>query len=980
LLHRDLLFAAACVGDSVNVAPVLRQEIASRLLSIYCDRRHAGRYRLLQNQVKEALLTLCNDQGDTAVEAALAATLTGCPDRTALTCALEAVDWLNARTPAMAHALAACSDPSVLPRSQELLRAVQARLPVNGNGRRPAPSGWDAVHEDPALARLLGTMWRYGWQNAVEQGLRVANQALREIAAEAGGPGLRGILGRLYDIGRRFEDPVISRDSMTELNNEELRCLVYELRQRADEMPEPLWRELRRELGMVAFGYSPGMPPEELTYRIRRLLDRLDFDRLRYAAPELASTIPAEILARFEFLERRLRDLEDTSEASNIARRELARFAQELEFHARESYAPGLRAAARELERLSDGLERTSGPVDVGAVLLRAREALEGGTGSEALPEQLPRWGGLILRNAQRGGILASLFAARAARLIPLQPLPDEDALHASVQAIQADLADALLDTLRRTADAQRYNDTALFLAYTGEGKPRDDAVAIVLADLEGADAVRRRLTLQVLAESAFREHVQFTDARRALLLSLLDAPADQATPALDILLTLGLTPDLLARCWTVLRHADHPLTDVVSEKLDRVMEIKGERPFLVMLDEGRRDAALRAVSLELLRKVSWQGAETFAQALMWLADEDAEVRHLAALLLADQDDLLAVPRNVLARASQEKLKASDASWAALRDDAPLVRLLGGMWLHGWDEVLTQLWVAQPAVAYVDKHPHEYWRSFRTYPESEECIRWLLEKAAFGQTLIPTFRRAAASLNALENEAAQGAPEAEHIATVQQEISQQMDTLLAQPDTPPLLAVEAAILAAAARQEAIPPVSAATLQATLQRADDRDWAAALARLGQQSELYPWLRILVTAESDLPLAAWLRQTLAAHGLRPNAPPAALAGLLTAKNADTRLVASLALLATDLPALLVEALMEAAQSLDDRVRMKGISRLYSVCGKLATDGSTEGVQSLLRFNRDAEAAKDGYLGTVSISAVGSVEHTQPFWVAR
>jgi hypothetical protein len=38
MLHRDLLFTATCVGDSVNVAPVLRQEIAGRLLALYCDR------------------------------------------------------------------------------------------------------------------------------------------------------------------------------------------------------------------------------------------------------------------------------------------------------------------------------------------------------------------------------------------------------------------------------------------------------------------------------------------------------------------------------------------------------------------------------------------------------------------------------------------------------------------------------------------------------------------------------------------------------------------------------------------------------------------------------------------------------------------------------------------------------------------------------------------------------------------------------
>jgi hypothetical protein len=320
-------------------------------------------------------------------------------------------------------------------------------------------------------------------------------------------------------------------------------------------------------------------------------------------------------------------------------------------------------------------------------------------------------------------------------------------------------------------------------------------------------------------------------------------------------------------------------------------------------------------------------------------------------------------------------LKASDARWAGLRNDAPLVRLLGGLWLNGWDEALTQLWVAQPAVAFVDeKHPTKYWRSFRTYPESEECIRWLLEKAEFDQTLLPIFQSAAARLAELEGAIAQGGPQTEHIAAVQQEIGQQVDALLAQSNTPLLLRAEAAILAATARGKAIPPIPNATLQAALERADDRDWFAALSRLavrtdqqsvvvaalnqafasadrerrllalallsdrealraalaetltarylGQAVEagealtavglllqlkpspagLYPWLRSLVTTESNPPLAAWLHQTLAAHGLTPDTSPAVLAGLLAADDADARAAASLALLTADLPALL------------------------------------------------------------------------------
>jgi len=126
------------------------------------------------------------------------------------------VDWINARTFAVAQALAACADPSVMPRAQVLLRAVQARLPLNGNGTRPAPTGWDAVRGDAAVARLLGAVWRYGWQNAMEQGLRVTDKALLTMSRDAAGPDLKATVRRLYDIAQRLQDPVISRDSMAD--------------------------------------------------------------------------------------------------------------------------------------------------------------------------------------------------------------------------------------------------------------------------------------------------------------------------------------------------------------------------------------------------------------------------------------------------------------------------------------------------------------------------------------------------------------------------------------------------------------------------------------------------------------------------------------------------------------------------------------------------------------------------------------------
>jgi hypothetical protein len=449
-------------------------------------------------------------------------------------------------------------------------------------------------------------------------------------------------------------------------------------------------------------------------------------------------------------------------------------------------------------------------------------------------------------------------------------------------------------------------------------------------------------------------------------LLGLLEASTDEATLALDILFALDLTSDCLSRCWSVLRCSDHPLADGVRKKLDGIKEVKGDRLTLALLDEGLSDYALRSSALELLRKLTWRGPDTFVQALTWLSSEDSEARHLAALLLATQDDLLAVPLSVLGGAARELLLANGASsWSAQHHDARLVRLLGGLWLHGWDSVLTQLWVAQRAEPYVDrKHPSKYWRSFRTYPESEECIHWLLGIAESGNMLLPTFQDATARLVELEGDVTQGAPQAEHIAVVQDEMIRRIDALLTQPATAYLMRFEAAIFAAALRKETIPSIPPEAAKPLLDSADENDRFAALSRLATSNDqcLLVSMRSLCTSDSSR-LSAWMRQTLAAHNLEPHSPPAAVARLLAADAADVRAAASVALLTTDLFVPLVAGLVEVAQSPDDRVRMNGERRLYNVCAKLPSDGSTRSVETLTRFCQDAGASKDGHLGTVS-----------------
>lgn len=939
VLHRDLLFAAACVGDSVNVAPLLRHEIASRLLSIYCDRHHAGRYLLLQHQVKEALLVLCNDQGDAAVEAALAEQLAHCANRSELACALDAVDWLQARTPAVADALIAFADPGTMPRAEELLRAVQARLPANGNGLRLLPAGWDVFRDDITMTRFLGVMGRYGQTSAVggpsKPDSRHRNHPLQV--------GMEVILGR--------HRPVDGDDNWNERMTTfvDLRARVIELRGRDNQ-----------ECWLVKVDVDDG----EWLWRVRDLQIVLSN----------GEEIPGETYA--------YRYIVDEIEA--------------------------------------EGLQTLLTTTDFAT--------------------------------------LAPLFAAVAPRLIPLWPWPGEDALRASLQAIETHLADVVLDSLRRAPDAPHYRDAALYLVASRVRQSRDQAVAVIMADLEGRDAVRCRLALQLLAEPAFREHVQFTDAQRSLLLGWLDAPTDQAAHALDILFAMGLAPDLLARCWELLRRPDHPLAAALRKKLEGVKKVKGDQPTLALLDEGTRDAMLRADSLELLHKVSWQGTATFAQALTWLADKDAEVRQLAALLLASQNDLLAVPRSVLTAFSRERLHAqgadatletSDATpWSSLRYDASLVRLLGGLWLHGWDDALAQLWIAKPARNYIDrKHPSKYWTGFRTYPESEDCIRWLLEKAQFGQALIPAFRSMAAYLASLEG-GATGAPQAEHIAAVQQALTHEMETLVAQPDISVVLRTEAAILAACVRNQSLPSVAELTLRNALESTDNVTWIESLAKLAVRSELrqavvavldqafastdperrmlalsllsshpellvalkdsvpafymsqvvkvdealtalsvllqlepppaglYIWLHSIISTEDEHPLSVWMRETLAIHDLAPDAAPHALARLLTHEYDDASISASLALFAADLPSLLVPALREAALSQNDRTRVNGLLQFQRFCySKLPTDGSTMVVDWLQRTSQSAEGSR--HEGTVMTFATKLLDYRSTYW---
>lgn len=836
VLHRDLLFAAACVGDSVNLAPILRRKIADKLLDIYCDPHHAGRYRWLRDQCKEALLALCNDQGDTLVEASLIAHIKEATGRNTLLQALDAVDWLRGRTPSLADALDTCTDFGLTQRVRELSEQVRSRV------AGMSPEGWLALQHDEALAWWLGALWHFGWNKALEQGLQVAEPTLCAFAAESMMPMVEKLRQQIEDLISRFENVVNDEDATLELD-EECQRLFIELYNKIEQLPPSFVREFRSRV--------IGIPTLMRPAKIHRLVDDIE-----------------ALCSRFLF-----DDANFYGSAANVEANFL-------------------------------------------------------------------RWGKAIICNTGQGNRLGPVFATHTARMSQHDEL-DEESLCTYIQALQAGLMTTLLDSMRSSKDAHHYSNAALFLLHT---KISDDAIAIVLADL--TNVARRYLALSALTETEFRQRVDFSEAQYLLLLELLHASPDQASSALGIVFALDFSPALLESCWSVLRCPNHPLAEEVRAKLEEIKEIPGKQPFLVLLNLGLRESKCRISSLGLLCKIKWQGTETFVQVLAWLADEDAELRYHAALLLADQEDWSLVPHAIMGAAASLDGKMNNNAWQALRDDASVVRLLGGLWSQGWDNALTQLWVGQPARSYIAKnHSDMGWYSFNSYPESEVCIRWLLERAEWGESLIPAFKDAAKRLTELEGVEASGEPAKEPILAAIQTLTAKLSEQLVQTDT------------------ALPAL------------------AVLLQLPSPPEiLYPLICSLTEPNNNHSLAAWLRQTLAIQGLTPDAELTALASLLANDSADIRCAAALALLAADLWDKLIAVLLEAAQAPDDRVRRRAERRLYNVCYQLPTDGRSKAIGRLLNFYQQHSEGESGYMATLALWALGNVRHDHPYWIAR
>jgi HEAT repeat protein/predicted phosphodiesterase len=890
VLHRDLLFTAACVGDSVNVAPVLRQEIARKLLTLYCDRSGSGRFALLQKQVKDALLTLCNDQGDLAVENALAETLMGGAGDTAFKCALDVVDWLNARTPVVAKALANHPRLNEVPQAEALLRAVQGRLTVNGNRSGATPVGWESVRDNSELTHLLGSLWYYGSAQFLIPGLQISKEGVEAATQE--------IL------------PLMFRDAL-EPGKRALRMLSdTPPQQRNDafwnsmvEAMETAWRTAPNDSLIHTAAWES----------LRAILELPEFAEKGVVATRLKERLSVETM------------VSETSESRTLSLDQaLVGFAQAVE------------KTAMELVH-ADRVQ-----------LLRSA-------------------GYRLIVAATASDTLIPVFLANIRLLESLRSASDEVSLRATAEQAQLEIGRALLNVLRSPASAQQYRDAAVCLAPTRQlafplpkegsdtafDRLSQEAADIIATDLASADTARSIMALRTFVAPTGHRRFPVSDAHRALLLQLLNASNAQATLASEILFGPILSAELLSWCWSVLRQPNHSLKDMVLKHLGDVQNVRGGRDTLQLVDAGLQDAILHPYAIGLVHKISWRGTDTFIQCITWLSHSNPTVRHLAAILLSGQvellgmprpgqGDLLEVPRSILVSTTRPPASDGDESWSNLREDTLMMRLLSGLWINGWANGLILFWTGQTPRSFLLKQRARSGLNYSTYPESNEAIKSILETANFGNGLIFLFRRLAERLAELEGPSAEDAPKTEHILALQSELLEQAQSLLKQPNTSPELLVDLISLISATDNEEL------------------------------------LIDLCKPDNDQPLAVWLRKTVAQS--RPDSELSVkdLSAMLTDESFHVRMASAVLLICADIPTLVLTTLIEAAGSSDDRVRTKSTASLMRIGTRLRSNGSTNAPQELLRAFIEADDRGDGIIRHVLFNGVINLHHKHPFLV--
>jgi hypothetical protein len=810
ILHRDLLFSAACVGDSVNVAPVLIQDIAGKLIAIYMDRRNTGRFRRLREQVKDALLMLNNDQGSEAVEAALAEMISTCTDSDAVERILDAAEWLNPRTSGVAKALEKCKAPVVFYRARKLLRQIKKNITTD---EHPNTEEWDGHRGNRKLALLLGALWLYGWNTALRNSLAIPSQVSSEIEIISW-----KVFQALYEFSRA--KPVSNPENIKKLE------------------------QIRREL-----------------------MD--EFSNRRYIFDLRMSKELGDIIGLLD-----------------------------------DNYKP-----EQELENIQEGTRLW---------FTRWMPSLKNRNFPGDLPSILNYLGDLILKNINSGDRLVTFFVSSTDRLIHLEPTPDlEIRLKDNLNTIQSDLVLSFFETLYTTEEAQSYVETVLFL-YDTNRENRQKVVECLLKDLQGDCINRLRWALLVL-RNRISDRKLFNAEMQGILMSLLEGPTAEAKESLNVLFSLDITHGLLDWCWKTLRQPGHLLNDSVQDRLKRITEIEGTTAILSLLDKGLRDKVLYPLAVKLLDTIDWVEGETLIYTLNWLTDKDEEVRHRASLLISGQENLYNEIQILLINTLREDMKTNVPKSTLLvdHDDKKIKRLLTGMWIYGWKEVIRSL--LKSAEIYVPSYREE---------DTDYLINSLLTESDFNQSFAPLFQEAAQQLARLEQGKEGDVQGEKDISKVMESLSVR---LLKNAETAVLLPLK-----------------------DLRR--------------------------VLADKNHSLNEWISNQLGKCGLCVNPKPSQLIGLLTGMDKNIPIAAGLALLAFDLHMLLLPPLVEAVQSPDDRVRMKAIEQLENVCEDLPTDGSSDGVEWLMRKYMEFEKKKSGYLGTVAESFAMEIKYETPILVSR
>jgi len=546
--------------------------------------------------------------------------------------------------------------------------------------------------------------------------------------------------------------------------------------------------------------------------------------------------------------------------------------------------------------------------------------------------EVIVQVGQIIVREARSNFSLGFDFSVLADKLISLEPWPGEQEVQNSVASIWVNPRRIVMELVQTISDPQCYREAAIYL-HNGGSHPESmtpiyqsekpftpwvdqDFLSFQMAmeeldphikgvihqlcnDLNSNDHKRRHWALETFEEPEFIYYLYYRYR--------IDFASMQS--------------GLLSYYWAALRQQDSSLIQRIHQQLDILQSLQGTASTLAILDEGLKDAVLRPVALEFLRRVNCDVTpeffnrknqsnylETLPQALVWLASEDDEVRQIAAILISELNELeeeqwLIALHLVLIRAAQKHLEAVYPSpalnWGDLSHDAKFVQFLEKLCDYGWDNLFCHLLTGKPRHIYLWASDFSEGQKI----EGEKSIRKLLEEAEYGQSLIPFFQQAATCL------------------TIEEAIDYFLNQCCSVFDT--------------------------ALTSNLQQ--------------------------VSTSLDCH-SVWVHQTLVEHGLTPDSSPADVARLLLSDNPAAQAAVAILLQDVNRAALLVPLLVEATRSADDRVRKKALQSLYSICEELPTDGTNEVIECL---HRTYQEVKSGYEGTVMAVVINSLSYQSAYW---